>query len=1277
MKEEEKKDSKNGIIKPTNVNLEIEDNKNRVSIFSLFRFSGPKDKVLIIIGSIAGVAAGAGNPIRSIFQGRSVGGFTAEDPMKTITEQILYMVYLGLAMMVCAGLMEFCWTAVGERIGVRVRTLYLRSVLKKDVSWFDINRPQELPTKISLLITKYQMGIGEKVGKVVMTLSTFISGLTVSMVYGWKLALTFLGLTPLIFVAVYFISRSNTRGAESSKKAYARCGGYAEEALTAVRTVYAFCAEEFEKLKYMQELGNAQKTVLDNSLSQGFAVGLINFTMCMCHGLGYFIGSFFIQYEVHNSLHDRPYDTSMVMTVFFSALMAMFSLGMIAPQVKYIDGAKMAAYDIYEVIDSIATVDKEEKERANVIIPPEEFKGVIEFKNVSFYYPTRPDVKVLNNFSMVFEPGTMIGICGETGSGKSTIIQLIERFYPPTSGVITVDGVDLNTLDIKWWRSKVGYVGQEPVLFNTSIKANIDYGKEGASQEEIERAATRANAVEFIQKLKEGFNTVTGSEGSQLSGGQKQRVAIARGLLKEPKILLLDEATSALDGNSEKKVQQSLNKLQKEKSMTIIAIAHRLSTIKNAQKIIVLHDGVLKEEGKDKELREMNSIYANLCRLQNVQADEMEEKDMEPLGNSRRMSTTRKLSLHKDPSDQKDTTAAPELSKEEEEKKLALMKEKAKGYKSQLWDETFKYRKALVAAILLSAMAGAQMPMIGMLLGMVVMDLQHPTDMRRRINLDFTGFCVLGGCMFAISIGMFGFFGYVASKVTSTLREKLYQHIFNMDIGWFDLPANIPSNLNTVLAEGAENINGVVRLIAGTMVQSVSAILIGLVMGFVFSWKMSLIVLGCVPLIALSSFIQARFHVGFSKINEELYKASTKILTEAVKNFRTVASFSSQERVLSLYMESLQKPLANSQNSAIIAGGLFALGQLIVNLVFAGLFYFTVLFMTKQGDDPRNSFIAVYSLLFAAMSIGQLQQYAPDLGKAHSSLFSIYGIMEQQPKIISSKMPTETEIKGRIEFKNVTFKYPTREDHVLRGISFTIEPGRKAAIVGISGSGKSTIIQLLERFYDVESGEILIDGINIKEYDIKSLRKKIGYVPQEPILFDTTIEENVKYGYFNAKREEVENACQIAGAADFITKDECLPREGSVLTTSANLLKKEEEIDMGKGYERKVGAKGSLLSGGQKQRLAIARAILRNPKIMLFDEATSALDSETEKLVQRALNQVSVGRTSVVVAHRLGTIEENDQIFVLENGKVAETGTKKELEALRGCFYKLYGSTTK
>ena len=1244
----------------------------KVSICALYRFSGRTEIILLIVGIIVAAAFGACGPLVAILIGDSTGSFGGEDPeevFNTIKNRCLLMVYLGCAVFVLSAVNQSLWTYVGNRLGVKVRKLYLEAVLKKSVSWFDLNRPQELPTKIVSLITKYQDGIGDRVGKVIVSLTMSVAGLVISFVYGWQLALVIIGLSPLAMLAAYLIGKANAMGMETTKKGYAKCGGYAEEALSTIRTVYAFCAERIEKSKYLGELETAQKATVKNSLYLGIALGLINFAISATYGLGFFIGSFFIQYDVRNHSRGKNYDPSTVMIVFFSAFFATFSLGMIAPQMKNVGAAQTSAYDIYELIDSVVGVGKDAPTRK---IPLEEFKGEIEFHNVTFYYPTRPDVKVLDNFSMVFKSGTMTGVCGETGSGKSTIIQLIERFYTPNKGKITVDGIDINTLDMKWWRNTIGYVGQEPVLFNTSIKENIEYGKPEASMEEIESAARRANAEEFIKRSEKGYETIVGAEGSKMSGGQKQRLAIARCLIKSPRILLLDEATSALDNTSERKVQEAFNELQRENGMTVITIAHRLSTIKNADNIIVLHDGVLKEEGNDQKLRAINGIYANLCRLQEGVA---EEEDLEKLesfeekNNLRKTSTLRKLSEN----NQEAKEEEKKLSKEEEEAKMKEIAIKRKEYKSRIWKANLEYKIPLIVSSILAVICGLYMPVTGILFGMISIDLQETdkNELRRKVDLDFVGFIVSGVLIFVVMMAMFWLFGYVGSKVTYSLRQALYCHIMEMEVGWFDLPANLPSSLNSILSEGTEKINDVVAMIIAFMIRSIASMIFAIAVSFAFSWRMSLIALGCVPIIAVATFIEVRVEFGFSQERERLYKKSMQILAETVKNFRTVASFSSEERILRIYSQSLEAPLKKSNLSAVINGMLFGFGQCIgTYFVFAGLFYFSALFMRNYGEDPRKMFMAVYALFFAAAFVGQMQQYAPDMGVAYSALHSVYGIIDQKPVIISPKNPTSNEIRGKIEFKNVKFKYPTRNDYVLQDFSAVIEPGQKVAIVGVSGSGKSTIIQLIERFYDVESGQILIDDIDIKEYSLEHLRKSIGYVPQEPVLFDTTIEENVKYGSPDRTHEEVKQACEIADAIDFIMKDSDEVPPAELLKTNAGL--NDEKYDIGKGFDRKVGAKGSLLSGGQKQRLAIARAVLKQPKIMLFDEATSALDSETEKVVQKALNKVSKGRTSIVIAHRLGTIEDDDTILMLENGKLVESGNKRDLEAKKGSFHKLY-----
>lgn len=1092
-----------------------------------------------------------------------------------------------------------------------------------------------------------------------MTFSMFVSGIVIAFVYGWQLALVLIGVYPLIFISARFLGIASTRGVETTKKAYQKCGGLADEAISEIRTVCAFCAEEYETSKYLQELSFSQEVGIQNALYIGLAMGFMHMANDLSWGIGLFVGSFFAEYRIWNNTYNKPYDAATILIVFFSGFMAMNSLGMLLPIISSVREAQIAAYEIHETIDSVA--DKKKEEEGKIIIPPEKFLGRIEFKNVSFRYPSRPNVDVLTNFSMVFEPGQMTGICGQTGSGKSTIIQLIERFYKPNEGKIEVDGIDINTLDLKWWRGNIGYVGQEPVLFNTTIKSNILYGNENAKPEEVEMAASQANCTGFINAQKQGFDTSTGIGGAQLSGGQKQRVAIARALIRKPKIILLDEATSALDLASEQKVQESFNKIQAETKMSIIVIAHRLSTIKNSNKIIVLKDGSLQEVGTDQQLRQNSSIYANLCKLQEFEIQttgSISTKEMETGKNS----VGRKKSEHAENDNQ---IALPEKKEE-----IEISEEKKENYLSQIWAENWKHKTELIVAISIAVLSGYHQPAIGIVFGAVSIDFlnPNPNDLRKNCNLDFAGYMICAGTIVFIMIGMFWYLGSVAAKVTYNLRKKLYEHFFKMDIGWFDSPNNAPYALGNILTEGAEEINGFVKNSCGTMIQCASFMVFAVAVAFGLSWRIALIALACIPFMSLSGYITARYQQGFAKQNKELYMESIGILSEVVKNFRTVASFCSEGKVLKMFKDSLAAPLAILQYKALVAGLLYGVSNSLPFLVYAALFYFMALFNKYYNDNPKYAFMAMYALILSALAIGNLQQYAPDMGKASASLVSIFSITETKPKVVSLSNRKD-DIKGKIEFQNVCFKYPTREEQVLKDLNMVIEAGQKIAIVGVSGSGKSTITQLLERFYDPDSGKILIDGIDIKEYDLHALRNSIGLVSQEPVLFDASIEDNIKYGCQSATEKEVIEACNIAEATTFINEEEKDMKPSEVV-----IQIDKDAIDNGKGLKRKVGSKGKSLSGGEKQRLAIARAVIKKPKIFVFDEATSALDSNTEKLVQNSLYKMFADKTSIVIAHRLGTIREDDTVFVLEKGKIVEIGKKAELLEKKGCFFKLYGN---
>ena len=386
-----------------------------------------------------------------------------------------------------------------------------------------------------------------------------------------------------------------------------------------------------------------------------------------------------------------------------------------------------------------------------------------------------------------------------------------------------------------------------------------------------------------------------------------------------------------------------------------------------------------------------------------------------------------------------------------------------------------------------------------------------------------------------------------------------------------------------------------------------------------------------------------------------------------------------------MYMGVLEYHRKQFLRDSIIAGIFVGLGQFCVFAGNSAVMAMAKHYILTGQIDSEDMGLAMNIVMTSAGGIGNGLAQLGDLKKANIAFKSIYSTLDTETLINPFKRDNEGKlsaenIKGKIELRHIYFAYPTRPEQViLKDVSLTVYPGQQVALVGYSGSGKSTIIQLLTRFYDVEDGkgEILIDDVNIKDYNLYQLRKKIGLVSQEPVLFKRSVLENVRYGKLDATDEECIEAARQANIMKFFTKE----KMNQVLDVGSkkkeiNKKKKKKEGDPNAETEgeeeQKVGAKEDPVSGGEKQRLAIARAFLKDPTILLLDEATSALDKDSEKLVQASLDKLSKNRTSIAIAHRLSTIEGCDQIFVLENGRLVEQGTHEELMQLKNKYYTLH-----
>ncbi|XP_043921481.1 ATP-dependent translocase ABCB1-like [Protopterus annectens] len=1215
-----------------------------------FRFADKWDILLIIIGIIAAVGNGTCLPLMTIVFGEMSDSFVAGaqcfdnasecNMYSPFGEQMsmfaLYYVGVGVGVLILAYVQISFLVLAGARQVRRLRREFFHALLNQEIGWFDVNKSGELTTRLTDDINKINDGIGDKIGHFFQNVSTCISGLIIGFIYGWKLTLVILATSPLMILSGVLFSKVMVTLTGQELTAYAKAGAVAEEVLSAIRTVVAFGGQEKEIERYHSNLGEAKRIGIKKSVTSQLSFGFLYFVIYAVYGLGFWYSTTLIL--------ESGYTIGNALIVFFCVSFGTFCVGQASPHIEAFSIARAAAYSIYEIIDSKPSIDSFSEEGYK----PDNIKGTVEFKNVHFNYPSRPDVKVLKGFNMKVESGQTVALVGNSGCGKSTVIQLLQRLYDPLEGEITVDGHNIRSLNVRHFREFIGVVSQEPILFGTTIAENIRYGREDVSESEIEKAAKEANAYDFIRKLPNKFNTMVGERGTQMSGGQKQRIAIARALVRNPKLLLLDEATSALDTESESVVQAALEKASEGR--TTIVIAHRLSTIRTADVIVVVEDGIIEEKGTHSELMQQKGLYYSLVTAQSFSNTEGKEDDGKEknLANSvlnRNLSkrySTRKTSLKRNPEDieEIETEDLPKVSF------FRLLK---------LNMSEWPY---ISLGILSAVLNGCVHPVFAIIFSRVIIVFTESDKsyIRQQTNGYAIIFTVIGGVSF-ITYFLQGFmFGRSGEILTMRLRHMAFKSMLSQDIAWFDEEKNNTGALTARLAMEASQVQTATGSRLGLIAKNVAAMGISIIVAFIYGWEMTLLVLAIAPILAVAALLETRALTGFANRDKEELQSAGKIATEAVENIRTVVSLTRERKFEKMYDENLKKPYRNAQKKAQVYGSCFSVSQACMHFTYAACFRFGAYMMTLDRMTAESVFIVFSTVAFGAMELGQTLSFAPDYAKAKSAAAHLFALFEKKPSIdsFSSDGLKLATFDGGIQFSNVSFKYPNRPDvSVLEHLNIEIGKGQTVALVGSSGCGKSTTLQLLQRFYDPLSGCVRLDGITIQSLNVQWLRARIGIVSQEPILFDRSIADNIAYGD-NSRTVSEEEIVEAAKAANIHSFIQSLPEK----------------------YNTRVGAKGAQLSGGQKQRIAIARAIIRQPKILLLDEATSALDSESEKVVQQALDKARKGRTCIVIAHRLSTVQNADVIAVINNGKIIELGTHQELMANHGAYCRLVNAQT-